>query len=231
MLDVKEFEREKRMEKARNLRYKKAIAIGMNMYDIRQWLDDTGEALEDVAYTTQNEDVFLNAFDGDEEEAFEYRVAFSSLAADVERFRDDLERCWVPECFDDFFCACAGRGFEYAGFDSVEQDYFGLDDFEDGLAQTEARKRLERLTKKDLIEAAHRCFQIAIAYLGLKGRRDDLQAALDILRAQNKGLLHGIREIEELYEKWSEAEFENKEDIGHRMDAIAAQLPEEVWLR
>lgn len=231
MIDVKEIERVKRVEKAKNLRYKKAIAIGMNLDDIHQWISDTYEALDDVTYVTQNDQMFLDAFDGDEEEAFEFRMAFQSLAADIDRFASDLYEAWIPDCFNDFFCSVSGAGEEYAGYDIVEQDYFSLNTYEAIAGQDEAQKRLERLTKKDLIEAAQRCYQVAVAYLGLRSRFEDLRVAVDIIRAQNDGLTSGIKAIEDLYDQWSRADYMEKTSIGYKMDSIADQMPDEVWLR
>lgn len=231
MIDVKEFERLKRIEKARNLRYKRAVAVGMNIGDIGQWVWEAFDGLEDAAYVAQNDEMFLRAFDGDEEEAFEFRMAFNALSGDIQRFREDLDEAWIPDCFDDLFCACAGDGYEFAGYDVVEQDYFGLDSYAAEAGQDEARKRLERLTKKDLIEAAQGCFRVAVAYLGLRSRYEDLRASLDIIRAQNDGLMKGIKAIEELYDQCSQASYTEKYSIERKMDNIAAQLPDEVWLR
>ena len=231
MIDVKEIERLKRAEKAKGLRYKKAIACAVNLDDIKQWIWNTFDALEDVTYVIQNDEMFVKAFDGDEEEAFEFRMAFNALSGDIDRFREDLDEEWIPDCFDDFFCGCSGAGEVLAGYDVVEQDYFGLSSFEADREQDEARKRLERLTKKDLIEAAQRCYQVAVAYLGLRSRFEDLRAAVDIIRAENDGLSSGIKAIEELYDQWSEAAYEAKWAIGNQMDNVAAQMPEEVWVR
>ncbi len=231
MIDVKEIERLKRAEKARNLRYKKAIACTMNLDNIRQWIWDTFGELEDVTYVAQNDEMFVQAFDGDEEEAFEFRMAFNALSGDLDRFREDLEEEWIPDCFDDLFCACAGDGEQILGYDTVEEDYFGLSSYEASKGQKEAQKRLERLTKKDLIEASQRCFQVAVAFLGLRSRYEDLRAAVDILRAENDGLLTGIKAIEKLYDEWSKADFKAKWDISNQMDNVAAQMPDEVWLR
>ena len=231
MIDVKEIERLKRAEKARNLRYKKAIACTMNLDNIRQWIGDTFDELEDVTYVAQNDEIFVKAFDGDEEEAFEFRMAFDALSGDIYRFQNDLDEEWIPECFDDFFCSCAGAGDELAGYDVVEQDYFGLGVYAAEVGQDEARKRLERLTKKDLIEAAQRCYQVAVAYLGLRSRYEDLRAAVDIIRAENDGLMHGIKAIEELYDQWSKADYMEQIKIGYKIDDVADQLPVEVWVR
>ncbi len=231
MVDIKELERQQRANKAKNLRYKKAIALNMNLDGIKQWVWDTFDSLDDVTYVAQNDEMFVEAFDGDEEEAFEFRMAFNSLAYDLDRFRGDLNEEWIPDCFDDFFCSCAGKGEQLLGYDAVEQDYFGLRSYEASEGQKESQKRLERLTKKDLIEAAQKCFQVAVAFLGLRSRFEDLRAAVDIIRAQNDGLMHGIKAIEELYDQYSKADYVGKFAIGDKIDAIADQMPDEVWVR
>lgn len=232
MLDVKEQGRRKRAEKAKNLRYKKAVAVGMNLEHIRSWVWEAFDSLEDVTYVSENDDMLVDAFDGDEEEAFEFRIAFNALASDLDAFRDDLDEAWIPDCFDDFFCACSGAGESFAGYDVVEQDYFGLSSYEAIAGQDEASKRLERLTKKDLVEAAQRCYQVAVAYLGLRSRFDDLRAAVDIIRAENDGLMSGVKAIEKLYDQWCQAKtISEKIAVDRRMEAIADQLPSEIWTR
>lgn len=234
MIDVKQVEKQKRAEKAKKLRYKKAVAIEMNLDAIRQWISETYEALDDVTYVEQNEQMFLDVFDGDEEEAFEFRAAFQSLSADIDSFSSDLGEEWIPDCFDDFFCAVSGSSTEYAGYDVVEQDYFGLSTYAAVAGQGEAQKRLERLTKKDLIEAAQRCYQVAVAYLGLKSRFEDLRAAVDIIRAENDGLLQGIKAIEALYDRWSKAKngpYGERAKIDRELEAVVDQMPDEVWVR
>lgn len=222
---------EARREKARNRRYKKAIAKDLNLETINAFLYETRNEVEEIGYTVENDDVFVDALGGDEDEAFEFRQAFSMLASDIEAFQDDLSEQWVPDCFDTFFAATSGS--ELLGYDEMEQDYFGFDgQFMASAAQREAEKRLIRLAKHELIDAAGQCLRIAVAYLGIRSRWEDLSASLDLLRGVNNGLLSSIKRIEELYalaNKYGIGMWDNKTE--HEFDALVATLPEECWLR
>lgn len=74
----------------------------------------------------------LNALIGDEDEAYEFRMMFADLCAECDRMESDLKEEWVPECFDIFFVS-AGAADDFGGllgFDSYEQDYFGISPYE-----------------------------------------------------------------------------------------------------
>ena len=108
MVDAEETKR----FKAKNLRYKKPIAKDLNLEAIKQDLWDMQEACEDVHWFTDSEDgndSLVNALLGDEDEAYEFKMAFADLCAECERMFEDLEEEWVPDCFDIFFVT-AGAG-------------------------------------------------------------------------------------------------------------------------
>lgn len=140
MIDAEETKR----NKAKQLRYKKPIVNNLNLDAITQDLWDIQEACEDVHWFTDSEDgeeTLVNALCGDEDEAYEFKMAFADLCAECERMFDDLNEEWVPECFDIFFVS-AGAGDEYGGllgYDNWEQDYFGISEI-DSYAENEAKK-------------------------------------------------------------------------------------------
>lgn len=232
-IDLQDVLREERRKKARNKRFKRAVCREMNMESIRAMVRDMQDMTSEVAFASQNDDVLVDAFGGDEEEAFEFRAAFSTLENDFERFLEDLDECWVPECFDDFFSSIDGDNGDMMGFDAYESDYFGLDPgWETEAAIKEAAIRLQRMTKKDLIEAAHQCFRIAVQFLGLRSRYEDLEAALDILRAQNNGLLSAVKRINDLYDQADKNGFgEWDNDREREYNRLVHQLPDECWIR
>lgn len=120
--------KETKKHKAKQLRYKKPIAKDLNLDKINEDLWDIQETCEEIRWYTDSEDgedSLINALDGDEDEAFEFKMAFADLCAECERMQEDLQEEWVPECFDIFFVA-AGAGV-LLGWDSYEQDYFGID--------------------------------------------------------------------------------------------------------
>lgn len=221
--------------KAKNLRYKKPVANGLTLDDIRNSLWDISEACADVQYYIDCDDgTLLNALDGDEDDAYEFKMMFSSLSAECEQMQYDLDNEYVPEYFDLFFAAI-NKGGQMLGYDTYEHDYYGLSSFECGLANKEAAKKMKALTKDQLIEAAQYCFGVYQAHIGLTYRYDCIKAALDILRDENTGRLKMVKQIGELYEKANE-ETEGfkycwRSDTLKIFDRILEDIPQEVWLQ
>lgn len=228
---------ETKRNKAKQLRYKKPIVKNLNLDFIQQDLWDIQEACEEVRWYTDSddgEDSLINALAGDEDEAYEFKMAFGDLCAECERMLMDLDEEWVPECFDMFFVAAGGGTFgEILGWDSYEQDYMGISCTE-SFAEDEAKKRLKQMTKDELIIAARQCFKVYHAYIGLRNRYDSLKAAIDVLRDQNTGILQAVKEIEKMYEAasertiWWDSEY-TKEAIEWRR--YTDTLPQEVWIQ
>lgn len=222
---------ETKRQKARQLRYKKPIVKDLNLMTIREELWNIQEKCEDVHwYVDTDEETLINALDGNEDEAYEFRMMFGDLCAECERLLEDLDEEWVPDCFDCFFVAI-GTG-ELLGYDSYEQDYFGLS-CTDAYAEDESKKVLKRLTKDDLIAASRQCFRIYQSFIALRHRYDCLKAAIDILRDENTGHLQMVKKIEEVYER------ANKESLGFRykyskgereLDRILGNMPQEAWI-
>ena len=189
--------------KAKELRYKRPIVKDLNLESIVQNLWDIQEECDNIRwYCDTDEETLINALDGDEDQAFEFKMMFSDLCAECERMCRDLEEEWVPEYFDIFFVVMgAGQNFGgILGFDIYEQDYFGIDCL-DAFAEEEGKKILKRLTKDNLIAAARQCFCIYQSYIALRYRYDCLKASMDILRDKNTGYLQMVKQIEDLYEK------------------------------
>ena len=232
MVDAEETKR----HKAKQLRYKKLIVKDLNLDSIKQDLWDIQEACEEVHWYTDSEDgndSLINALSGDEDEAYEFKMAFANLCAECDRMFEDIEEEWVPDCFDIFFVA-AGAGETYGGllgFDEYEQDYFGIE-CSDSWAEDEAKKKLKQMTKDEMIAAVRQCFRVYSAYIGLRNRYDSLKAAIDILRDQNTGHLQAVKEIEKLYEAaaakqgWGAEHSKERKEFERYTDA----LPPEAWI-
>lgn len=232
MIDAEETKR----LKAKQMRYKRPIVKNLNLDAITQDLWDIKEECEDIRWYTNSEDgtdSLINALDGDEDEAYEFKMAFADLCAECERMIIDLDDEWVPECFDIFFVSIGAGEFEggLLGWDSFEQDYFGIS-CTGSFAEDEAQKKLKQMTKDNLIAAARQCFKVYHAYIGLKNRYDNLKAAIDILRDQNTGYLQVVKEIEKLYEDatknaWSR-DYWSKE--SREWERYTDALPQEAWI-
>lgn len=228
---------ETKKQKAKNMRFKKPIVRDLNLDTIREELWEIQEACEEIHWYTDSEDgedSLLNALDGEEDEAYEFKMSFAVLCAECERMFDDLEGCWVPECFDIFFVA-AGASENFGGllgWDSYEGDYFGIEGI-DSWAENEAKKKLKKLTKDELIEAVRQCFRIYQSYIGLRNRYDSLKAAIDILRDQNTGFLQTIKEIEKLYEQAAEHQgiYAKYSKEWKEFERYTDALPQEAWIQ
>lgn len=230
MVDAEETKR----NKAKQLRFRKPIAKNLNLDYLKQDLWDIQEACEDVHWFTDSEDgsdSLINSLDGDEDEAYEFKMAFADLCAECDRMREDLKEEWVPECFDIFFVAVSNDHDEMMGWDSYEGDYYGIG-YSDNILRENAEIKLKKMTKDELINAAMQCMKIYQAYIGLRNRYDSLKNAIDVLRDQNTGYLQVVREIERLYEEasnnynrwdeWSKASREWKQ--------YTDSLPQEAWI-
>ncbi len=232
MVDAEETKR----FKARQLRYKKPIVKNLNLEFIQQDLCDIQEACEEVHWYTDSEDgndSLINALFGDEDEVYEFRMAFADLCGECDRMFEDLQEEWVPACFDIFFVV-VGAGETYGGllgFDAYEQDYFGIG-CSDSWSEDEAKKKLKQMTKDEMIVAARQCFKIYSAYVGLRNRYDNLKAAIDILRDQNTGYLQAVKEIERLYENAAakQGRYAEYSKEWREFERYADALPPEAWI-
>lgn len=225
---------ETRREKARLLRYKKPIVKEISLDFIQQDLLDIMEECENVRYYfDSDDDTLLNALDGDEDEEHEMKMMFCDLCAECERMQDDLQESYVPECFDDFFVSigAGSYGGGLLGWDSYEQDYFGID-LTDSMVERESRKRLERLTKVQILETAHLCFKVYMAYMGLRSRYDNLKAAMDILKDENTGYLKVVSEINEAYERAEADGFSRwSGEAAIKFDELVNCMPDMAWIQ
>lgn len=225
---------EKKQHKAKNLRYKKPIAKYMNLFFIAEEVDSMMDTVYDVQWFVDDESNLVNALNGDEDEAWEFKMAFSDLAAELERFRDDMQEAWVPECFDELFPAAGADYFGgYLGFDSYEGDYYGLNPYEYKWAEDEAEKRICRMTKKELLEAVGACLKVYSSYVALRYRYDCLEASLRIIQEKN---LEGLKLVKAIEEQYETAEQESNHFMYKykgsviKLDKMLEEMPNEYWL-
>lgn len=220
-----------KIEKARNFRYKKALVNEINYeYIVNTLYDIQNDCDEIKCYGSCDFEELADAL-GDDEMAYEFDMMFSALASDCYSFLQDLQDWQVPEYFDDFFVAVKGGdyGGGLIGYDTYENDYFGIDSFESDLAENESRKRLQRLTKQEIIITATRCFRLFMAFMGVYRRYQDLKASIDILKDRYLGFSQTIKQINELYEKANKEYFwgEHTKEFNRLLEA----LPYDIWVQ
>lgn len=226
---------EKKAYKAKQLRYKKPIARGLNIDTIQSELYDMVSACEEIHWYDNDEESLVNALDGDEDEAYEFKMAFSDLDAELEQFQEDLNSEYISDYFDVFFPAVGARYLGgYLGFDQYEGDYYGLEPYEYSWAENEAAKKIMSLTKKEILETVGQCLKIAYQYMAIRYRYDCLDAAIEILRGENMERIKIIKGIEEQYliaEKSSEGfKWKHNKEI-YKLDDMIQQVPQEYWIQ
>ncbi len=225
---------EKKAYKAKQLRYKKPIAKELNLDSIQAELWDMISVCEDIHWYDNDEESLVNALDGDEDEAYEFRMAFTDLSSELEQFQRDLDEEYVTDYFDLFFPACRIRDDGYLGFDQYEGDYFGLTPYEYNIAEDEAQKKISNLTKKEILEVAGQCMKIFRSYVAIRYRYDCLEAAIEILRSENMNRLKIIKGIEEQYEKANKSSdgFKWKYDQEvTKLETMMQEVPQEYWIQ
>ena len=221
--------------KAKQLRYKKSIVRGLNVDTIQSELWDMISACEDIHWYDNDEESLVNALNGDEDEAYEFKMAFSDLEAELEQFQEDLDGEYISDYFDVFFPAAKARyAGGYLGFDQYEGDYYGLEPFEYSFAEDEAAKKIMALTKKEILKVVGQCLKIAYQYMAIRYRYDCLEAAIEILRGENMERIKIVKGIEEQYliaEKISDGfKWKYAEDV-RKLDDLILQVPQEYWIQ
>lgn len=223
---------ETKRRKAKDLRYRKPIVKDLNLETIKSELYDIYEECENVKWFCDNGDeTLINALDGNDDEAFEFKMMFADLCVECEQMQEDLQNEYIPEYFNSFFVAIQAGDFGggYLGYDSYEQDYFGLQ-CSDSYVEQEAKKKLKQLTKDQLIDGAQICLKVYHSYVGLRHRYDCLKASMDILHDQNTGYLQLVKQIEAVYEKANEDEFYKYHQPTQDLIKFANNLPPEAWI-
>lgn len=211
------------------LRYKRPALATMGFDTIESELEEISAACDEVAYFLGSEEDLIEAFDGDAEEAWEFRIGFADLSANCYRLQEALWKWGSREDFDDCTVALVGNRYDLVGFDYFEEDYYSLCRYEAELAETEAGKRLMRKTKAEMISSIGQAIGTLMAFLDLRDRYYSLKATLDILRDENHTILQAVKAIEEAYEK-AAAHPDSWNDDSKAFDQMADLLPPRLWV-
>lgn len=219
------------------MRYKRPALASLGYEFMRTELWNIRDACENIHwFTDQGGDTLLNALDGDEDEVWEFKMAFSDLEAKADRLEQIIGDYYgwdgsrLGHIYDDCTVALIGSRYRVLGYDSVVEDYFALTAYDEQLAQTEAGKRLMRRTKADLLSTIGQCMGILLAFLDLRQQYDYLKATFDILRDENTSLLQTVKEINAAYEAADEDRWRCSWESVLRFEALLEDLPDRAWL-
>lgn len=220
-------------ERSRNLRWRKPALAELNWCEINQKLDEIAEACSDVHWAYDDDDALINALDGDEEEAWEFKMVFSAIEAEAYQLSEQLvEICQyeddIEKTFNDFSVALMGDTFQQVGYDDYQENYFSLTSYEENLAYTEAGKRVMKLTKADMLSQIGRILGIILAFQNIELKYEYLKATIDIFKDKNMSILQQIKDIESEYESANDEGFFGSET--KKFDRMIANLPETIWI-
>ncbi len=221
---------------AENLRYKRPALYSMGFEFLSDELYKIQNACADIHwFIDQDDETLINALDGDEDQAWEFKIAFSDLEAKCDELNELMQDDWhwperFAQMYDDCTVALIGNRYRIVGYDAVEETYYGLTAYDEGLAQTEAGKRLMRLTKSELISTIGQCFGTFLAFLDLRFQYDYLKATFDILRDENTSLLKQVKGIEAAYDAADAAGWYSWHTEVKRFDQLLDCLPDRAWI-
>lgn len=226
--------------RTRNLRYKRPALASLGWDAMWRELEEIQEACSDIHwFMDQDDDTLLNALDGEEEEAWEFKMAFSDLEAKADQLSEALleqfgrGRSDDPDRdFDDCTVALIGDRYRVVDFfgGDMEEDYSALTSYDQQLAYTEAGKRLMRKTKADMLSTIGQCVGTMIAFLDLRQQYDYLKATFDILRDENTSMLKQIKEIEAAYEAANAVGWYDWYPEVKRFERLLNCLPDRAWI-
>ena len=115
-------------DRTRALRYKRPALASMGAREILLELESIVETCDNIRYYIEQSDsdeTLLNALDGDEDEEWEFRMAFADLSAQA----DQLQTMLYDQNFEDFYrnfddatVALIGNRYNLLGYDGEEED-------------------------------------------------------------------------------------------------------------
>ena len=177
---------EKRLSRAKRPMWRKAMLQRLSLDDMREDLGEISEAGDCYGYEG---DSLCEYYD-------EYRPLFDELSTGAFDLLDTIERIkeYDGESFarwDDFTVALIGPIRKVLGYDESEMDYFDLLSWDEDAAVKEAEKRLQRLTKAQLVQTFRQVMIALVAYWDIKGSFDTLSAVVNELDSRAAVLANG----------------------------------------
>ena len=215
-------------ERSRQLRYKKAALAELGYNQIRDSIYNMTEECDNIRWIMDSDiDTLTNALDGDEEEAFEFRMMFAELSAECEQLWSAIDE-YEEQHFDDCSVALIGNRFDAVGYDGYQEDYYSLTSYESELAVSESGKRIMRMTKPEMLQEIGRTLGIILSFQNVQYKYEYLKATMDILKGENHSFLQAIKDIEAAYEKMDEDG--RYSEAGRNFDRLIGELPDKTWV-
>lgn len=222
-------------EKCRNLRYKKPALMNLGYFAITEKLDDIQEVCSEIHWAFDDDETLINAFDGNDEEAWEFKMAFTEIEGEAYQLSECLREQFYygddpAREFDDCSVALIGNRYNAVGYDDYEEDYCSLTAYETELAATDAGKRIMRKTKVEMLSTIGQVLGIILSFQNLEMKYEYLKATIDIFRDSNMSILQVIKEIEQLYSDMFCDDYRKCRNAEKEFDARVQELPDKYWV-
>lgn len=206
------------MKRSKTPLWKKSCLCGsLGWEDITTWLEEIGENGDPYGYEDSSIEGYYN----------EYKDEFDELAGGAWSMYEQLmsyEIGGLRDVWNDMTVGLLGDLFTVWGYDAAELDYFKLTEcYEEEVAQREAVKRLERLTKRELISSFRKVLMTIVMFYDLKAAHDCLTSIVEELDEKGALLERKNEHINALYKDLTGKNAE-------KFDEEIKNLPQRMWV-
>lgn len=206
------------MKQSKTPLWKKSCLCGsLGWEDITEWLEEISENGDMYGYEDSSIEGYYN----------DYKDEFDELSAGAWALYEQLmgdEVGGLRDVWNDMTVGLLGNLYTVWGYDAAELDYFKLGDgYEEELAQNEAVKRLERMTKAELIKSFRKVLMLIVMFFDIKAAHDCLTSIVGELDEKGALLERKNEQINHLYQDLTG-------ENGRRFDEIVRNLPQRMWV-
>jgi len=161
------------MKQSKTPLWKKSMLQSLNWWDITSSLDEICENGCEFGY---------EQFDREESVYYhEYKDHFDDLAAGASSLYNTLVDSEIRSNWDNMTVALLGYSQQVLGYDAVQADYYAMMSFEENWAVEEATKRIERLTKRQMIHCFREVLTTLLLFFDIKASHDCLTSIVEEL--------------------------------------------------
>ena len=211
-------------DRARALRHTKPAL------EMCQWenLEYDLESMEEFVQEYEWADLTDFLGEADEDYAHELQLAVSMLGEKIERYRERLD--WETGEKFNLTMACI-PGLPLTGYDSLEEDYFPLSDYEQDMAREKAEKRMLELTKKDLLKTVCNNMSLFLDFLAIREEYQNLKLIFDVAVDTETGIRNLIADVDAAWTECEEAGWKyDWQPAVVKFDRLVDSVPERMWV-
>lgn len=198
--------------------WRKSMLQHLHYYEIIEMLEEISDNGDPYGYDRPD-----NWYPGEDGYYQEYKPQFDDLAGGAGLMLEALRDTDMGEHWDDMTVALLGYQQKVLGYDAIETDYYGMLAFEEDYAVEEAVKRIERLSKRDMLRAFRGVMVSLVLLFDIKAAHDCLVSIITELDERGAMLQSKNNEINRLYEDLTG---KNADDF----DRIIATIPQRMWV-